>query len=305
MIGTWISKNPDWRSKFVLATKVCGYIPSSAVAAARTEPPTEPPPDCRLDAESIRTACEASLRRLQTTYIDLLQIHWPDRYVPVFGATVYRHEREREAVPIEETAAALKALLDEGKIRAYGLSNETPFGVCEWARVAAELGLPPPATIQNTYNLLTRSFEGDLAEACAPRNHNIGLLPWSVLCGGLLSGKYRAAAPTAEPTARFVRFGDYMSRWHPRHARPEVLAAADAYSAIAEQHGLTPAQLAILWCRTRRFIENGSVIVGGTTLEQLKENLDAFALPTSRLTPEMVEAIDEVHLRCRDPSNSL
>ena len=194
-IGTWLEKNPEWRSKIVLATKICGFMARSKVAAARTEPPTDPRPDCRLDRESVRAACEASLRRLKTDYIDLYQLHWPDRYVPIFGGTVYDASKERDSpVPIEETAAALKELLDEGKIKAYGLSNETPYGLCKWCEVAAAMGLPPPATIQNAYSLLTRSFESGLAEACAPHHYNVGLLPWSVLCGGLLSGKYGAKA---------------------------------------------------------------------------------------------------------------
>ena len=306
-IGTWLEKNPEWRSKIVLATKICGFMARSKVAAARTEPPADPRPDCRLDRESVRAACEASLRRLKTDYIDLYQLHWPDRYVPIFGGTVYDASKERESpVPIEETAAALKELLDEGKIKAYGLSNETPYGLCKWCEVAAAMGLPPPATIQNAYSLLTRSFESGLAEACAPHHYNVGLLPWSVLCGGLLSGKYgsKAAVPPAA-NARFVAFDNYMSRWHPSHAAAATLSAADEYAALAESSGLTPAQLAILWCRTRQFVEHGSVIVGGTSIAQLAENLDAFDLDPSRLTDELRREIDAVHLRCRDPSDSL
>ena len=304
-IGTWLAKNPEWREKIVLATKVCGFMPSSAVAAARTEPPTEPKPDCRLDRASIRAACDASLRRLQTDYIDLYQLHWPDRYVPIFGATVYDFDRERDSIEITETALALKELLDEGKIRSYGLSNETPYGVCEWVRVAKELGMPPPATIQNAYSLMTRGFEEGLAEACSPRHNNIGLLPWSILCGGLLSGKYSGHGH-AEPSSRFVQFEDYMSRWHPKHARQETLEAAAAYTAIAEKAGLTPSQLAILWCRTRPFVQHGAVIVGATSMEQLAENLDAFDLEAeSLMSDEMKADIDAVHLKCRDPSNSL
>lgn len=306
-IGTWLAKNPEWREKIVLASKIAGFMPKSPVAGARTVPPTEdPPPDCRLDRASVLAACDASLRRLQTSYIDLYQIHWPDRYVPSFGATQYDFSREREAIEIEETAAALKTLLDAGKIRAYGLSNETPFGVCEWMRVATKLGMPPPASIQNAYSLLTRDYESGLAEACAPRNHNVGLLPWSILCGGLLSGKYsRSATEKAEPSARFERFEDYMSRWHPRHARDETITAAEEYRTIAQRAGLSPSELAILWCRTRPFIAHGSVIVGGTSLAQLEENINAFSLPTEKMSEEMVEEINAVHMRCRDPSNSL
>jgi aryl-alcohol dehydrogenase-like predicted oxidoreductase len=307
IIGTWLEANPEWRAKLVLATKVCGYASKSRIAAARTSPPADPPPDCRLDRASVRAACEASLRRLRTDYIDLYQLHWPDRYVPLFGQTVYDFGRERDdAVPIEETAGALKELLDEGKIRAYGLSNESPYGLCEWMRVAERLGLPPPATIQNAYSLLCRNFEEQLAEACAPRHHNVGLLPWSVLCGGLLSGKYGATARApAAADARFVKYHDYMSRWHPKHARPSTLAAAEAYAAIAEQAGMSASDLAILWCRTRPFIAHGSVIVGATSVEQLKHNLDAFGLPAALLTEEVTREIDKVHMRCRDPSSSL
>ena len=178
------------------------------------------------------------------------------------------------------------------------------YGVCEWNRVAASIGLPPPATIQNAYSLLTRSFEGELAEACSPRHHNVGLLPWSVLCGGLLSGKY-SGGRKADAASRFVRFDDYMSRWHPSHAAEATLSAAAAYAELAEGAGLTPSQLAILWCRTRPFVAHGAVIVGGTSVAQLKENLDAFELPEERMSDELVDGINEVHMRCRDPSNSL
>ena len=305
-IGTWIEANPTMRSKIVLASKMCGYMPNSAVAAARSVPPASPPPDGRLDRASVRAACEASLRRLRTDYIDLYQLHWPDRYVPLFGGTAYEYERERDSVPIEETAAALQELLNEGKIRAYGLSNDSSFGVCEWIRVANELGMPKPATIQNAYSLLTRGYEAELAETCSPRHHNLGLLPWSVLCGGLLSGKYRPNAPSpAGPESRFVAFEDYMKRWHPKHAREETLSAANDYAVLAERAGVTPAQLAVMWCRTRPFIAHGSVIVGGTTLAQLKESLDAFEMPMDMLTPELTEEINAIHMRCRDPSNSL
>ena len=242
---------------------------------------------------------------MQTDYIDLYQLHWPDRYVPLFGGTQYDLERERESVAIEETAAALKELLDAGKIKAYGLSNETPLGVCEWARVAQSLGMPPPATIQNTYNLLCRGFEdGGLAEACSPRHHNVGLLPWSILAGGLLSGKYRDGRKP-DSTARFVAFDDYMKRWHPLHARPATLEATDAYCVVAERAGLTPVQLAVIWCRTRPFIAHGSIIIGGTSIKQLEETIDAFSRPLDAMSDELVAEINEVHMRARDPSNSL
>ncbi|CAE7641986.1 tas [Symbiodinium sp. CCMP2592] len=185
-IGNWLHKNPDLRDKVVLATKVVGRWPKSRVAARRTLPEGEADdyPDGRLDEKSVLEACDASLRRLKTDCIDLYQVHWPDRYVPIFGGTVYKAESEREAVRVEETAGAMKKLLDAGKIKAYGVSNETTFGVCEWARAADKLGIPAPASIQNALSMVVRLFEYELAEACSERNLNIGLMAYSILAGG-------------------------------------------------------------------------------------------------------------------------
>ena len=303
------------RDELVIATKVAGYFPQSPVAAERHVPPlTIPPlPDGRLDAASIRTACEASLRRLQTDHIDLLQIHWPDRYLPVFGQLEFQHDLMRRGsdsdVPIQETASALKDLMDAGKVRYIGLSNESPYGVGEWVRACDQLGIRDKlVSIQNSYSLLDRRFDADLAESCA--YYNIGLLPWSVLAGGLLSGKYRPAASKskASPTARFEQFPEYMARWSPVSAAPATLDAVNEYeyAQIAEDHGVTPTQLALAFVRSRRFVsEYGSVIVGATTLEQLKENLQVFEDDTPPLSQDIVDAINRVHMKCRDPSCSL
>jgi len=297
------------RDELVIASKIAGFFPNSPVAAERTVPPTDPPPDCRLDRDSIRQATDASLRRLQTDRIDLMQIHWPDRYVPAFGLMSYRHEQKRaDAVPIRETAAALKELIDEGKIRYIGLSNESTYGVCEWVRACEELGIADKlATIQNSYSLLDRRFDSELAEAVD--NYNIGLLPWSVLAGGLLSGKYRSGSKksgiASDDSSRFNKYPDYMARWNPKSATESTLLAVDEYSRIAEEAGLTPSQLAVAFCRSRKFIANsGSVIVGATTVEQLKENMEPFDTPVE-LSEDVLAKIDEVHLRCRDPCCTL
>ena len=182
------------------------------------------------------------------------------------------------------------------------------YGVGEFVRASERLGVPQPATIQNAYSLLCRGFEGELAEACSPRHHNVGLLTWSALCGGLLSGKYspRAEAPPA-PSARFVAYDEYMNRWHPKHATEATMAAASAYADLARASGLKPAELALLWARTRPFVQaNGAVIVGATSVEQLRQNLDVFtAVRADALTPEIAAEIDAIHARCPRPSNSL
>jgi len=195
ILGRYIAKDRVCREDLVIATKICGYSPNSRVAAARSYPnePISPPPDCRLDSSSVKNAVDASLRRLNTDYIDLYQIHWPDRYVPSFGMTTFQHtqaqQREDDEISILETASALKDMIDEGKIRYIGLSNESTFGVCQWINACEQLGIRDKlATIQNSYNLLDRRFDSELAEAC--HHYDIGLLPWSVLAGGLLSGKY-------------------------------------------------------------------------------------------------------------------
>lgn len=278
-------------------------MPNSPVAAARHENPTGVAEDCRLDAKSVRTACEASLRRLQTDRIDLYQVHWPDRYVPIFGQTLYDHEKKRDdSVPIEETVAALRDLIEEGKVRYIGVSNETPLGMCQWVQACEKYGIRDKlATVQNSYSLLDRRFDGDMAEVCDA--YNIGLLPWSILAGGLLSGKYQNNDSTAK--SRYTLFPEMMSRWSPPTASQATLDAVSAYTKIAKEAGMTPAEMAVAFCRTRRFIaDNGSTIVGATTMAQLKENLDPFG-KTAELGEDVLGAINKVHAKCPNPSCSL
>lgn len=195
-------------------------------------------------------------------------------------------------------------MIEEGKIRYIGLSNETPFGVCEWVRATEKLGIRDKlVSIQNSYSLLDRRFDSDLAETCD--HYNIGLLPWSILAGGLLSGKYREGK-NPSPNSRFLKYEDYMSRWSPSTASEATIYAANEYARIAEEAGMTPAELSIAFCRTRRFISDaGSVIVGATTMDQLKENLSPFDGNIATLNEDVLAAINEVHMKCRDPSCSL
>lgn len=296
-IGTWLEKNPTWRKRVIIATKVTGAFRKNVIAANRTVPPTSPPPDSCLDAANIRAACEGSLRRMRTNYIDLYQLHWPDRYVPIMGTRRYSPENERASVPFEETLLGIKALIDEGKIRHWGLSNETTFGVCELIRGADKLGVPRPVSIQNQFCLLNRSFEGELAEACAPNNYNIGLLPWSVLGGGALTGKYKLdedgkIIQKGNENSRFVLYEQFQGRF----CSPRNLAIVEKYQSIAKEAGMSLATLAQKWCATRWFIP--STIIGATNIEQLKENIDAFSVD---LSEDVLLKIDDIHEECKDP----
>jgi len=313
IVGQYIEKiGGSQRDELVIATKVAGFFPSSPIAAARSYPdaPLDPMPDCRLDGASVKDAVHASLRRLKTDRIDLMQIHWPDRYVPAFGMTTYHHANKRgDEVPIMETASALKDLIDEGKIRYIGLSNESTYGVCQWIRACEELGIADKlASIQNSYSLLDRRFDSELAEAC--EYHDIGLLPWSVLAGGLLSGKYNSrhvgkGVLPSDSNSRFIRYPEYMQRWSPSTASQPTLDATEEYARIANEVGMTPSQLAIAFVRSREFVSrNGSTIVGATTMEQLEENLAPFG-QEAELDDEILAKINEVHMKCRDPCCSL
>lgn len=268
-IGTWL-KNRQ-RDQLIVATKIAG--PARGYTWIRSGP--------RITREQINAALDGSLRRLQTDYLDLYQIHWPDRYVPMFGATSYDAAQERDCVPIAEQLQALADLVKAGKVRHIGLSNETPWGVAEFLRCAETLGLPKIVTVQNAYHLMNRTFESGLAEVC--RHANVGLLAYSPLAFGHLSGKYLADPKAKGRVTLFPGFGQ-------RYNKPNVPAASREYVRIANEAGLNPAQMALAFARTRRF--TSSVILGATSVRQLQENLDSAEMT---LTAEVLEQIEAVH----------
>jgi aryl-alcohol dehydrogenase-like predicted oxidoreductase len=283
IIGRWFQRRPGLRQRLVLATKVAG--PSRGMPWIRE--------GAGMTGADIIASCEASLRRLQTEVIDLYQIHWPERHVPAFGILAYDPGKEKSVTPIREQLEALARLVREGKVRAVGLSNETPYGVHEFVRLAEEHGLPRVATVQNPYCLINRTYENGLDETC----HRLGvsLLAYSPLGFGLLTGKYDASGiDTDGAVGRMARFESMKKQ---RWGRAEALTAARRYNALAREHGLTPTQMALAFCYDNWRV--ASTIIGVTTLAQLDEDLDAWGTP---LSPELRERIDRIRWELRDPA---
>jgi aryl-alcohol dehydrogenase-like predicted oxidoreductase len=279
ILGNWFAKTPGAREKLVLATKVAG--PARGMPWLRPE----------VSKAGIIEACEASLKRLQTDVIDLYQIHWPARNVPAFGALYFDPAKDKPGVSVLEQLEALADLVKAGKVRAVGLSNETSYGVHEFVRLAEQHGLPRVATVQNPYCLINRSYENGLDETC----HRLGvsLLAYSPLGFGLLTGKYDANGLVGDAG----RMALYDSMRKQRWGRPEALDAARRYNALAREHGMTPAQLALAFCYTNWRV--ASTIIGVTSLAQLDECLDAWG---TALSPELVKAIDQIRWEVRDPA---
>lgn len=277
IIGSWLAARGN-RDKVILATKVSGRSDNNYLRpnGERTQ----------LDRKNIAYAIEGSLKRLRTDYIDLYQLHWPDRSVPLFGAggTVFRGAPSAPEVPIEETLEALNDLVKAGKVRHIGLSNETAWGVSRFLR-AFELGHGPRVvSIQNAYNLLNRTFEIGLAEIAM--REQVGLLAYSPLAQGYLSGKYQNGA--RPPGARSTLFERGQ-----RYEKPGAAQAIDEYLALAREAGIDPAKLALAFVTSRPFVTSN--IIGATTLEQLKTDLDSLDVTISPELEERIDAIHQVH----------
>lgn len=284
IIGRWLAARPGARQRVVLATKVAG--PSRGMPWVRDSE--------GLTAQDIVASCEGSLRRLGTDVIDLYQIHWPERHVPSFGEIYYRPEKETSKTSIHEQLTGLNKLVRAGKVRYVGVSNETPYGVHEFVRIAEQYDLPRIATVQNAYSLTSRSLDNGLDETL----HRLGvsLLAYSPLAFGALTGKYDAGGLDAPEVAQ-GRLAKFERMRGQRWARPEALVAARRYSELARKHGLTPTRMALAWCYGNWRV--ASTIIGVTTLAQLEEDVAAFG---TTLSPELLAEIDRIRWEIRDPA---
>lgn len=275
-VGSWLRKQR--RDQLVIATKVAG--PSRGLAWIRGGPV--------LDRKQITAAIEASLKRLQTDYVDLYQLHWPERNVPMFGGYTFDPANEHEATSIHEQLEILSGLIREGKVRAVGLSNEHPWGVMEFLRIAREQGLARIVSTQNACNLLNRVYEYGLAETCF--RERVSLLAYSPLAFGYLTGKYAVDAHAKGRVTQFSSFGQ-------RYSKANVKPAVAHYIDIAKKHARTPTQLALSWIYHRWYTT--SSIIGATTVDQLRENIAAWDIT---LSDEVRADIEAAHLRYTNPA---
>ena len=278
IIGSWFQSRGG-RDRVILATKVIGAA-NGGFGWVRGG-------TAKLDRANILAAAEASLRRLRTDYIDLYQLHWPDRATNRFGLRGYRHQPAKDNTPIEETLAALDELVKAGKVRHVGVSNETPWGVMAFLRAAETRGLPRIASIQNAYSLLNRTFEQGLAEVAL--REDVGLLAYSPLAAGTLSGKYLDGA--VPPGTR--RAIDHRKS---RYDTVNADAATRAYLDVARRHGLSPTQMAIAFTLRQPFV--ASSLIGATNLEDLASNIAAIDVS---LSDELLKDIEAVDARYPDP----
>lgn len=280
IIGHWLKARPGARQQVVLASKVCGQ--ADWLPHVRDGKP-------RLNRRHIEQAIDASLTRLQTDYLDLYQMHWPDRNTNYFGKLGYRHvEHDEVQTPIAETLDVLSDLVKAGKVRHVGVSNETPWGTMRYLAEADARGLPRIASIQNPYNLLNRSYEIGLAEIS--HREKVSLLVYSPLAFGVLSGKYlNGQWPAGARITLFKRFSRYMN--------PQAELATAKYIALAKQHGIDPVQMALQYVTTRPFVTSN--IIGATSITQLEQNIGSLALT---LSEDVLKGIEAIHVEQPNPS---
>ncbi|MFD0863354.1 NADP(H)-dependent aldo-keto reductase [Sungkyunkwania multivorans] len=278
IIGNWFKKTGK-RDQIVLATKIAG--PGPYTAHIRTD---------GYAKHEIEDAIDKSLKRLQTDYIDLYQLHWPERNTNYFGKRDYQHDKsEQWEDNFNEVLRTLDEAVKSGKIRHVGLSNEVPWGVMRFLEESKNHNLPRMITIQNPYSLLNRTFEGGNAEVSM--REGIGLLPYSPLGGGTLSGKYLGGKKP--PKARGTLFPNFIARYK----SDATVLAIERYAALASTHGLSLAQMALAFVNDRPFTTSN--IIGATTMEQLKENIDSINIT---LSEEVMKGIEKIHSEIPNPA---
>ncbi len=279
IIGEWLARRGR-RDDLVVASKVAGPGPGwvDHIRGGQS----------RFNAADIGAALDASLRRLQTDYLDLYQLHWPERKTNFFGRLGYSYPEESDFTPVEETLRALADQVAAGKIRHVGLSNETPWGVMKFLELAERHGLPRMVSVQNPYSLLNRSFEVGLAEVA--HREGAGLLAYSPLGFGVLSGKYLdGAMPAGARLTLFPAFDRYNS--------PQAIEATRRYVALAREHDMDPAQMALAYVTSRPFVTAN--IIGATNMAQLRSNLDSQRL---HLGDDVIEEIERIHAELPNPA---
>ena len=281
IIGNWFKQRKN-RSKVILASKI----------ASKTENDLswirEGAQKLGFDKKNMNAAIDASLQRLQTDYIDLYQLHWPERKVPKFGKLDFEYDPyDNEWIQIEEVLDNLNNLIKSGKIRYIGLSNETPWGVMKFLQVAKEKNLPRMMSIQNVYSLVNRVF--DIANSEVSIRENCGLLAYSPLAGGRLSGKYINQQP------KNARYTLWPSRFDRHHTKRGEMAIAK-YVSLAKKYNITPSTFANAYVNDRPFVTSN--IIGATTIEQLRENIDSIDITLSN---EILHEIEDIHLSDPNP----
>lgn len=281
ILGQWIQQNSG-REQLFIASKIAG--PQQGGSHIRDG-------HTRFTATEIESAITGSLQRLRTDYIDLYQLHWPQRPTNFFGQLGYTNQHaasDLEITPLEETLTALHQEIKKGRIRYIGLSNETPWGTLKFLQLAEKLGLSKFVSVQNPYNLLNRTYEIGMSEIA--HYEGVGLLAYSPLAFGYLTGKFRHGARPANARvtlfSRFSRYNNPQSEW-----------ATEQYAQLAEKHGLTLTQLALAFIKQQFFVT--STIIGATSLDQLKENIAAFEI---ELNPEVLQGIEAIHIQQPNPA---
>ena len=281
IVGNWIKSKKN-RNKVILATKIASK--SSGLSWVR-----EGGKKLSFNKKNVNAAIEASLKRLKTDYVDLYQLHWPERNVPKFGVMDFEYDpNDNEWTAIEEVLENLKQLIDQGKVRYIGVSNETPWGVMKFMQVAKEKNLPIMVSIQNVYNLVNRVF--DIANSEVSLRENCGLLAYSPLAGGRLSGKY--LNDQNPKNSRYTLFASIFER----HRTPRGEVAISKYVNLANKYNIAPSTFANAFVNDRPFVTSN--IIGATTMDQLKENIDSIDI---KFSDEILREIEVIHLADPNP----